>query len=75
MRHYVVGVREVWIRYVAVSAKNKNNAVDRVADGDGEDIESVRLYAYDKKMFTVVPGKKSLTNTLKGDDASAEGSG
>ncbi len=73
MRDYVVGVREIWVRYVAISAKNKNDAVDKVDDGEGEDIESVRLCSYDKKMFTVVRGKRSLTSTLRGEGDDAPG--
>lgn len=45
MKKYHVLVREIWIQKVEIEAENAGEAIEKVADGDGEYLDNALEYA------------------------------
>jgi hypothetical protein len=59
MPKYVVEVREVWVQKREIEADNPNEAIQKVKNGEGEDVENGMEYShtledYDNWGITVV---------------------
>jgi hypothetical protein len=46
VKRYVVTRREVWAQGVQIEAEDKEDAIRRVAEGEGDDIESLFEYSH-----------------------------
>jgi len=60
-KKYIVTIREVWKQGVEIEATNPEEAIERVLDGEGDQIESLLEYSHtlDSETWTIEEKKQS----------------
>lgn len=55
MAKYIINVREVWVQMISIEANSKEEALDLVCQGKGEEIDDTLEFSHlmDKEYWTV----------------------